>query len=180
MSRITTPATIADAPVKSQESLKAVEKLLGSAPNLFRIVGNSPAALDGYLGLNGALANGALDGATRERIALAVAEVNGCDYCLAAHTYLGTNVAKLSSDEITSNRKGYSGDEKADIAVRFAVDIVNARGHVDAAKVQAVLNAGYSEGEVVEIIAHVALNTLTNYVNSVLDTKIDFPEAKPL
>jgi len=180
MSRITTPATIADAPDASQAGLKAVEGQLGSVPNLFRIVANSPAALEGYLGLNGALGKGQLDAATRERIALAVAEINGCDYCLAAHTYLGSNVAKLTSAEITANRKGTSTDVKAEAAVRFAVDIVQARGQVSAGRVADVRAAGYSDAEIVEIIAHVALNTLTNYVNSVLETEIDFPQVDTL
>ena len=119
MSRIATPATIADAPEKSQPLLEAVEKQLGSAPNLFRLAAVSPAALEGYLAMSGALAKGALPAATRERIALAVAEVNGCDYCLSAHTYLGKNLAKLDDSEITANRSGASNDIKADAAVRF-------------------------------------------------------------
>lgn len=175
MSRIPTPATIADAPAASQASLQAVNKMLGSVPNLFRIIGNSPQTLEGYLGLNGALANGALNSATRERIALAVAEVNGCQYCLAAHQYLGSNLAKLSADEIEKNRRGTSGDAKAAAAVEFAVKIVNNRGSVSDADFAAVRSAGFSDGEIVEIVGHVALNTLTNYVNEVLDTEIDFP-----
>ena len=86
MSRIPTPPSIAAAPAASQPLLEAVNKQLGSVPNLFRLAANSPAALEGYLGMMGALAKGALPAATRERIALAVAEVNGCNYCLAAHT----------------------------------------------------------------------------------------------
>ncbi|MBO0333906.1 carboxymuconolactone decarboxylase family protein [Sneathiella sp. CAU 1612] len=180
MSNIPTPATIEDAPQASQELLEAVKKQLGSVPNLFRIVSNSPAALGGYLGLNGALAEGKLDPATRERIALAVAEINGCDYCLAAHSYLGANVAKLTSAEILANRKGGSTDAKAVAAVRFAVEIVEARGQVQPDAILKVISAGYSNAEIVEIIAHVALNTLTNYMNSVLGTEIDFPEATSL
>lgn len=103
MSRIPTPATIADAPAASQPLLEAVRKQLGVAPNLFRLVSNSPAALEGYLGLSTALGKGKVPAATRERIALAVAEVNGCDYCLSAHTYLGKNLAKLDDAEITAN-----------------------------------------------------------------------------
>ncbi|MEN0044746.1 MAG: peroxidase-related enzyme [Pseudomonadota bacterium] len=175
MSRIPTPATVADAPAQSQPLLENVQKSLGSVPNLFRIVANSPAALEGYLGLNGALAQGQLDAATRERIALAVAEINGCGYCLAAHSYLGKNVAKLTGTEIAANRQGTSTDARADAAVRFAAEIARERGQVSADAVNTVKRAGYSDAEVVEIVAHVALNTLTNYVNEVLDTAIDFP-----
>jgi len=130
--------------------------------------------------LNGALGKGSLDSKTRERIALAVAQINGCDYCLAAHTYLGSNLAKLSDEEIAANRNGTSTDDKAAIAVTFATNIVNFRGQVSAAAVQAVRDAGYSDAEVVEIVAHVALNTLTNYVNEALGTAIDFPAAESI
>lgn len=175
MTRIALPSSIETAPAAAQPLLEAVKKMLGSVPNLFRITANSPAALEGYLGLNGALAKGSLDAPTRERIALAVAQINGCDYCLAAHTYLGTHVAKLDEAEIAANRAGKSQDEKAEAAIRFAAALVNTRGHVSDADVSAIKAAGYSEAEIVEIVAHVALNTLTNYLNSALDTPIDFP-----
>ena len=175
MSRIHTPASVEASPAESQPLLAAVKQQLGVVPNLFRLVGDSPAALAGYLGLNGALARGLLDARTRERIALAVAEVNGCDYCLSAHTYLGKHAAKLDDVEIAANREGGSTDVRADAAVRFAVKVVRERGHVGDADVQAVQAAGYSDGQVVEIVLHVALNTLTNYVNEVAKTAIDFP-----
>ena len=175
MSRIPTPASIADAPEKSRPLLEAVNKQLGVVPNLFRLVSTSPQALEGYLSLSGALGKGALPAATRERIALAVAETNGCDYCLSAHTYLGKNLAKLDDAEITANRNGASNDPKADAAVRFAVKVVRERGHVSAADLAAVKLAGYSDAQVIEIVQHVALNTWTNYVNEVFKTDIDFP-----
>lgn len=175
MSAIHTPSSIEAAPEAARPLLAAVEKQLGSVPNLFRVVSNSPAALEGLLGLNGALGKGALDAKTRERIALAVAQVNGCSYCLAAHSYLGRTLAKLDDAEILRNRNGRSHEPKADAAVRFAVSIVTERGHVGPDAVQAVRVAGYDDGEIIEIVAHVALNTLTNYVNEVAGTAIDFP-----
>ena len=175
MPRIPTPATIELAPAAAQPMLQAVRKQLGVAPNLFRLVANSPAALEGYLGLNGALAKGALEAPTRERIALAVAEINGCDYCLSAHSYIGKNLAKLSDAEIAANRGGHSADAKAGAAVGFAVKLVSARGHVSDADIKAVKDAGYDDAQVIEIVLHVALNTLTNYVNEVAKTAIDFP-----
>ena len=177
MSRIVTPTTPETSPEASRPLLAAAKQQLGSIPNLFRVVGNSPAALEGYLGLQGALAKGALDARTRERIALVVAEINRCDYCLAAHTYLGKNLAKLGDDEIARNRAGGSADPKADAAVRFAARVVRERGHVSDADVREVQDAGYSDAQVVEIVAHVALNTLTNYVNEVARTVVDFPAA---
>ena len=106
---------------------------------------------------------------------MAVAEINGCGYCLAAHNYLGTNLAKLSAEEIAANRRGTSNDAKAAIAVGFAAKITKDRGQVSDGDVQAVRDAGYSDAEIVEIVGHVALNTLTNYINEVLGTEIDFP-----
>jgi uncharacterized peroxidase-related enzyme len=180
MSRIPTPPSIAASPAASQPLLQAVEKQLGSVPNLFRLVANSPAALEGYLGMMGALAKGALPAATRERIALAVAEVNGCDYCLAAHAYLGKNLARLDDAEIAANRAGTSGDAKADAAVRFAVQVARERGHVGDAALQGVRAAGWSDAQVIEIVQHVALNTWTNYINEVAGTEIDFPAVPAL
>jgi len=178
MTRIPTPTSIETSPEAAQPLLQAVKKQLGMVPNLFRVVGNSPAALEGYLGLNGALAKGSLEAPTRERVALAVAEVNGCDYCLSAHSYLGKNLSKLSDAEIAANRSGGSTDPKADAAVQFAVKLVEARGHVSDADIQAVKRAGYTDAQIVEIVLHVALNTLTNYVNVVAETEIDFPVVK--
>ena len=178
MSRISTPASIEAAPSASQPLLQAVKKQLGIVPNLFRLVANSPAALEAYLGLSGALGKGDLPAATRERIALAVAEINGCSYCLSAHAYLGKNVAKLDDAEIAANRQGGSNDRKADAAVRFAANVARERGHVSEEDVKTVKSAGYSDAQVIEIVQHVALNTWTNYINEVAKTDIDFPAVK--
>ena len=175
MSRIATPATVAAAPTASHDLLEAVRRQLGSVPNLFRLVANSPAALEGHLGMAGALAKGSLPAATRERIALAVAEVNGCAYCLSAHTYLGKHVARLDDAEMTANRDGRSNDPTADAAVRFAARVATSRGHVDDADLRAVRAAGHDDAQIVEIVQHVALNVWTNYINIVGETEIDFP-----
>lgn len=177
MSRLPIPASIDAAPAASQPLLQGVQNMLGSVPNLFRLISNSPAALEGHLGMFGALAKGALPAPTRERIALAVAEINGCDYCLSAHTYLGTHLAKLDDDEIAANRDGRSNDAKADAAVRFAAAVAHQRGRVSSAELQAVRDAGYSDPQIIEIVQHVALNVWTNYLNNVAQTEIDFPVA---
>lgn len=175
MPRLLTPATVDAAPAASRPLLQAVEKQLGLVPNLFRTVASSPAALEGYLGMLAALGKGSLPVATRARIALAVAGVNGCSYCLSAHTYLGKNVTHLEESEMDQNRQGRSNDPKADAAVRFAVRIATERGHVSDAEVGAVKAAGYDDAQIVEIVQHVALNTWTNYLNEVAQTEIDFP-----
>jgi uncharacterized peroxidase-related enzyme len=175
MSRINTPESIESSLSASRPLLKAVEQQLGVVPNMFRLIGVSPAALEGYLGLMGALGKGTLDGRTRARLALVVAERNGCDYCLSAHTYLGKTAAKLDDAELTANRDAASADPKAAAALRFAAAVVQARGHVAEDEVKAVKAAGFDDAQVVEIILHVALNTLTNYINTALATDIDFP-----
>ena len=146
MSRIPTPSTIEEAPVASHLLLEGVKKMLGSVPNLFRLVAVSPAALEGYLGMFGALGKGMLAAPTRERIALAVAEINECSYCLSAHTYLGMNLAKLDDAEMTANRNGASNDPKADAAVKFAAKIARERGRVSEDDLRSIKIAGYSDG----------------------------------
>jgi uncharacterized peroxidase-related enzyme len=179
MSRIAIPASIEAAPAHSRPLLTQVQGLLGVVPNMFRLIGTSPVALEGFLGLLSALGKGELPAQTRGRIALTVAQANGCDYCLAAHTYLGRNL-KLDDAEMAANRAGTSADAKADAAVRFAVALVAQRGHVDEAAFNAVKNAGYSDAQIIEIVLHVALNTLTNYVNVALATDVDFPAVEAL
>jgi len=135
--------------------------------------------LQGYVGLLEALGAGTLPAATQERIALAVAEANGCTYCLSAHTYLAKHVAKLDDAEIAANRAGTSNDPNAAAAVRFAVKVVRERGHVGDGDVGALKAAGYDDAQVVEIVQHVALNTWTNYINEVAKTDVDFPVVVP-
>jgi uncharacterized peroxidase-related enzyme len=161
-------------PPAAGKLLDAVESSLGQLPNLFLLAARSPSVLDGMVALNGAVAR-TLDARTRERIALAVAEVNGCDYCLSAHTYLGLNLARLDETEIARNRAGSSSDPKAAAATGFAKRVAETRGQVLDADIAAIKEAGYGEAEIIEVIANVALNTLTNLLNNVALTDIDFP-----
>jgi uncharacterized peroxidase-related enzyme len=173
MSRFAIPARN-DVPEASKPILDAVHKQLGVVPNMFRLIALSPAALQGFTANNSALTK-TLDAKTRERIALAVAQVNGCDYCLSAHTYLGLNLAKISPEEIVLNRKGQSGDAKANAAVNFASKAVRERGHINDADVKAVRDAGFTDAQIVEIPAVTGENMFTNLLNVVAETDIDFP-----
>ena len=175
MSRIAIP-TVEQAPAASKPLLDAVHKQLGVVPNLMKLVGHSPAALEGYLSLNGALAKGVLDSALRDRIALTIAEFNGCEYCLAAHTYLGKNLAKLNESEILAAREGGSSEAKADAALRFARRVASEHGRVSDADLAALRTAGFDDASIIEIVLNVALNVLTNYVNNVALTDVDFPK----
>jgi uncharacterized peroxidase-related enzyme len=173
MSRITVP-TYETAPAASQPLLDAVKKQLGVIPNSFRVLALSPAALQGLLGLNGALAK-ALDLKTRERIAIAIAQSNDCDYCLSAHSYIGLNLAKIDEAEIALNRQGASAEPKANVAIAFAIKVNDERGKVSDADLAAVKAAGYTDAQIIEIIAVVAENIFTNLINIVAGTEIDFP-----
>jgi uncharacterized peroxidase-related enzyme len=173
MPRLTTPTRDA-APADSQPLLDGVFKKFGVIPNLFRVYALSPSALGGLLGLVGANSK-SLDVKTRERIAIAVAQINGCDYCLSAHTYIGTKLAKITPEDAMLNRKGFSTDPKASAAVAFAAKVAERRGHVSDADIAAVKAAGYSEAQIVDIVALVTENVMTNYLNEVAQTEIDFP-----
>jgi uncharacterized peroxidase-related enzyme len=140
-----------------------------------KLVGHSPAALEGYLSLSGALGKGKLNAQMRERIALTVAEYNGCDYCLSAHSYLASNAAKLSSAEIDAARDGRSEDARTEAALQFALRVTESRGRVSDADLAAVRLASFDEAAILEIVANVAVNVLTNYINNVAHTDIDFP-----
>jgi AhpD family alkylhydroperoxidase len=148
-------------------------------PNMVRVMANSPAMLRGYLGLAGALDAGSLGGPLREQIALAVAEANGCDYCLSAHTALGAGTGLTESD-IAAARRGTAADPKHAAALLLAVALVEGRGRGVDAELNRARVAGYTNGAIAEIVAEVALNILTNYFNILAQTEIDFPRAKPL
>jgi uncharacterized peroxidase-related enzyme len=160
-----------------QALLDAVHGAFGATPNMFRVVANSPAALQSMWSAFGALGAGVIPAALGEQIAVAVADRNACHYCLAAHTALGKK-AGLSDSQLMHAQAGESSDPKTQAALRFALKLVNERGQVSAADVQAVRSAGFSEEEVVEILAHVALNLFTNYVNVAFDVPVDFPAVK--
>jgi uncharacterized peroxidase-related enzyme len=154
--------------------LEAVEKKLGMVPNLTRGLAHSPAALEGYLSLMGALAKGALSPRQREQIALAVAEANQCDYCLSAHSAIGGRLG-LDEAEIRRNRRAESADDRTSAVLRLARRVVDTRGDVSDHDLQAARSAGLADGEIVEVVAHVALNVFTNYFNRLARTEIDFP-----
>jgi len=160
---------------KTKELFIAIEGKLGMVPNMMRTMGNSSAFLEGYLNLSAALGNGTLGAKKGELIALAVAESNTCDYCLSAHTYIGANLVKIDAESLNAARSGNSTDAKTDAILKFAKTVVAKRGLVNDEDVRTVKQAGVTEGEVGEIIGHVALNVLTNYFNNTAKTDIDFP-----
>jgi uncharacterized peroxidase-related enzyme len=165
---------------KTKNLFDAVQLQMGKVPNMVRTMGHSPALLGGYLTLSRSLNSGTLSAPLREELALAVAQTNGCDYCLAAHVYSAQHVLQLDARTIAASRSQGAIDPETDAALTFARQLVQQHGHVSAAEVAAVRAAGYSEAEVGEIVGLVALNILTNYFNLMADVALDFPAAPPL
>ncbi len=162
----------------TKKLLGGVQAELGSVPNLYRVLGSAPAALDGYLALSSALAGGTFDARLREQIALTVAESNQCGYCLSAHTYAGGK-AGLSAGEIAEARRADGSTDKTRAALKLARSIVVERGEVCDAALTDARAAGLGDSEIIETVANVALNIFANYVNHVAQTAVDFPEVKP-
>jgi uncharacterized peroxidase-related enzyme len=173
MTRLIIPS-LDDSPAASLPALRRVRRQLGVVPNQFRLLGSSPAALRGYTALDAALAQ-TFDARTRAQIALAVAQANGSDYGLALHGYMGMNFARLSPEEIALNRSGTASDGVVAAAVAFAARVARERGHVTDADIAAVSAAGFSDARIVDIIALVAQNSFTNFLNGVAKTGNDFP-----
>ena len=160
---------------KAQEQLASVKKMLGITPNIFTTLAHSPAALGYYLNASAALNSTAISAVLREQIALTVAGANACDYCASAHTALG-KAQKISAAELTDNLHGKAADAKTQAALSFARKIVDFRGHLKDSDLKAIRAAGYSEAEIVEIVAVVGQNIFTNYFNHIASTVIDFPK----
>lgn len=155
--------------------LDTVHDAMGMVPNFLGVLAHSPDALKAFLGLHHVAGAGRLDPQTRERIALAIAQGNACEYCLSAHTAIGRK-AGLTADEMAANRAGTSADAKAAAAVAFALALNEHMGEVTQAELDAVRGAGYGEAEIVEIITHVGMNMLTNLVGKAARVDIDFPK----
>jgi uncharacterized peroxidase-related enzyme len=176
------PRTIALAPEQvpadSKPTLDTFTRNIGFTPNMLATFAHSPIAFNAWAALLGSLSK-TLDVKTRDSIGLAVSEVNGCNYCLTVHSFTAEHMAKLSADEIILARKGHAPDPKRDAAVQFARKVIETRGHVDDGDVKAVREAGYTEANVMEIVALVAMYSLTNFINNVFDPEKDFPAVIP-
>jgi len=165
-------------PAESKPTLDAFTKNIGFTPNMLATFAQSPIAFNAWAALLGSLSR-ALDVKTRDSIGLAVSEVNGCNYCLSIHSFTAANMAKLPADEIVLARKGRASDPKRDAAVQFARKVIGTRGKVSDADVKSVRDAGYTDANVMEIVALVAMYSLTNFFNNVFDPERDFPAVAP-
>lgn len=171
-----TPVNPASAQPKAKELLDAVQKKLGITPNMMRTMAQSPAVLEGYLSLSGALGHGVLPAKVREELALFIGQANQCDYCVAAHSALG-KMAGLQPDQLTGARRGrVDSDPEGQAAVKLAKSVLETRGEVSDGDLAAARSAGLGDAEIAEVVAHVALNVFTNYFNRVAHTEVDFPK----
>ena len=162
---------------KSKELFNAVEQKLGFIPNLIKVFGNSPATLQTYLSLGELTASGNFSNKFREQLALSIAEENDCNYCLSAHTAIG-KMNGLSEEEIVESRKANASDTKQQAGLQFAQSVTKNRGKVTSEEIKNVKEAGYTDEDILEIILNVVSNTLTNYVNHIAETEIDFPKVE--
>ncbi|WP_201778782.1 carboxymuconolactone decarboxylase family protein [Streptomyces sp. 150FB] len=164
---------------KAAVQLEETQKAMGSVPNLLKVLVNSPAAVKGYLAMNGALASGVLSFPVRERISILTAELNNCTYCLSAHTFSGGRFAKLSDAELAAAREGKSEDPHVQAILTLTRSVIEGRGQGGEEVVGAARAAGVTDAEIAEVVANVSLNVLTNYFNELVDTEVDFPKVSP-
>ena len=161
-------------------TLSQIQQAFGTVPNMFRAVANSPAALRSMWGSFGALGGGSIPAKRGEHIAVAVANCNECEYCLAADTVLGRKAGATAQELLTAAQAGHAIDPKTDAALPFALKLVEQRGQVSGDDVRRLREAGFTDEGIVEIVSHVALNLFTNYVNLALDVPVDFPKVSLL
>ena len=178
----TTATSAAFAPIQpenatgaAKELLDQVQKSLGLVPNMTKVMANSPALLQGYLALAGAVGSGSIPAAVRERLAISTAQLNGCEYCLSAHTYIGDNLAKVDAAELDAARRGDSSDPHVAALLKLSNEIAENAGDVDADTIDQARAAGVSDQEIGELVANLALNILTNYFNVLANVENDWP-----
>ena len=159
----------------AKDLLDQVRKSLGLVPEMTKVMATSPALLKGYLALSGAVATGSIPAAVRERLAIATAQLNGCEYCLSAHTYIGANIAKVDAAELDSARHARSTDLHVEALLKLSNAISADAGRVDEAVIVQARAAGVTDAEIGELVANIALNVLTNYFNTLAEVENDWP-----
>lgn len=162
-------------PAKSQETLSQIHAAFGLTPNMFAAVANSPVALQSMWSFFGTLGGGRLNKKLAEKIAVAIANRNQCEYCLAAHTALG-KAAGVSAEDMAAAQVGQSADLQTQAALAFALTVVANRAQVSDADFTLLRNADFDDGQIAELMSHIALNVFTNYINIAFDVPVDFPK----
>jgi uncharacterized peroxidase-related enzyme len=159
---------------KTTELLSTFQQKVGTIPNIYRLIGHSPNTLEGFMNFNAALSKGTLSAQEREQIALTVAGFNKCEYCASAHTQIAKKHG-IADSEASSNLRGKSSTAKTQALLTFATRVLETRGNVGTGDVEACRKSGYSDEQIVEIVANIAANVFTNYFNGVARTELDFP-----
>ncbi|MCX5211178.1 carboxymuconolactone decarboxylase family protein [Kitasatospora sp. NBC_00240] len=159
---------------EQRELIEDTRKQLGRVPNLYAAMANGPAALRGYLALRDALVGGSFDTRRREQLALFIAQRNGCTYCVSAHSMRGGKVG-MTSDELLLTRQGADADPHMNQVLRITGEIMATGGRVTDEAVAEARRAGVTDAELTEIVAHIALNVLSNYFNHLAEPDLDFP-----
>ena len=162
---------------KVKTLLDGVQRKRRTIPNVLRAMAHSPAVLEAYLNFGETLGSGSLTPQVREQIAITVSNANGCQYCASAHTAIAKNLG-LDAIELTENLEGSSNDPKVEAALQFARNVIAKRGWMNDSDVQLVRDTGYTDGEIVEIIATIAITMFTNYFNHIAQTELDFPKVE--
>jgi uncharacterized peroxidase-related enzyme len=175
MTTVIAPVDPTTATGKAKDLLDQVQKGLGMVPNMAKVMATSPALLAGYLGLSQAVGAGSLPVAVRERLAIAIAQQNGCEYCLSAHTYIGGKLAHVEDAELASARRAESSDPHVAALLKLSNAIAEHAGDVDQAAIEEARTAGVTDQEIGELVANIALNTLTNYFNVLAGVENDWP-----
>lgn len=163
-------------PGAAADVINTVKLKLGGVPNIFATMAQSPAVLQAYLAFGAALEETSLSATVREQIALTVAGLNACDYCASAHAFIAKSLG-IDRAEVAHNLSGRATDPKTDAILQFAGDLVRNRAILadNGNALKQLRNVGVGDGQIVEVIAVVAINIFTNYFNHVAGTAIDFP-----
>ncbi len=166
------------APEGAKPILEQIKANFGRVPNFFAGLAHSPAALKTVMGMFGALEEGSLAGEAHEAVTLRVGQLHRCDYCVAAHT-AKSKMLGISVEDTLAFRRGEAENPKIKTLLNLTTAMVEKRGQVSDAELQAARDGGLSESEIIECLAIVALNTFTNYANHLMETDVDFPAAPP-
>lgn len=167
------------ASVESRQIFEGIEKSIGMLPNIYAVIGNSANALSAFLAFSDAQKKTTFNTREREAIALAVSEVNGCNYCRSAHTHIA-KMNGFSDEETLQLRAGTIYNPKLNAVIKLAKSIVENRGKVEEDLIRKFFVAGYNEKDLVDLVAIVIEKSFTNYIGRLAMPAIDFPVAKPL
>jgi alkylhydroperoxidase family enzyme len=164
---------------RTKELLDSVQQAVGMIPNTAKVMANSPAVLESFLAFSTAMGKVQIGQKLHNQLKLNTSETNSCDYCTSILCAIAPS-AGLSADDILAGRTGKSVDQRTEAALKFAEDVLESRGKVSNQQLAAVREAGFGDGEIVEIVASVVLGCFTNFLNNVADTELDIPQADPV